>query len=228
MIDSNVRRNQNGFVRQAAPAAQPEPKARHRAGRAISQGLCNCRGFFRCSGVDERFERATKSKWCRSTSGVSRAARAEGETSCRARHEKARRAGRAACLAPPVGLIRPSASPLRGAVAVLRRPARLRRLSNRHSETSLVRTQPGGWGHEKARRAGRALCLAPPVGFEPTTNGLTVRCATAAPQGSGLRPRILLMERTRVKPLGPRGDAQSQVTGPPLGRRSAGRTRPVP
>ena len=26
--------------------------------------------------------------------------------------------------------------------------------------------------------------MAPPVGFEPTTNGLTVRCATAAPQGS--------------------------------------------
>jgi len=37
MNDSNVRRNQNGVVRQAASAAQPEPKARHRAGRATKK-----------------------------------------------------------------------------------------------------------------------------------------------------------------------------------------------
>ena len=29
-----------------------------------------------------------------------------------------------------------------------------------------------------------SVCLAPPVRFELTTNGLTVRCATAAPQGN--------------------------------------------
>ena len=62
---------------------------------------------------------------------------------------------------PP--LRRRNASPERGAPAASR---------NRHEvmETCLPRTE---------RRRGS---MAPAVGFEPTTNGLTVRCATAAPR----------------------------------------------
>ena len=41
--------------------------------------------------------------------------------------------------------------------------------------------------------------MAPQAGFEPATNGLTVRCATAAPLRNSNEAGILLLHEQRVK-----------------------------
>ena len=50
--------------------------------------------------------------------------------------------------------------------------------------------------------------LAPAVGFEPTTNGLTVRCATAAP-----RRNSLCLQEARYAPLSSRDPGEAGAAG---------------
>ena len=79
-------------------------------------------------------------------------------------------------------------------LATMTRPSNL--ITKRHAEVPPVRRgqRPALWDGKAADRVAideksptamsGLFDLAPPVGFEPTTNGLTVRCATAAPQGN--------------------------------------------
>ena len=73
--------------------------------------------------------------------------------------------------------------------------------------------------------------MAPPVGFEPTTNGLTVRCATAAPQGSNFERASYVFWPVWSR-LGPTlagwKCVHEQVTGRLSGARRSTLARPLP
>ncbi len=95
-----------------------------------------------------------------------------------------------------------AASPRRRSCEIRQKQERPDRRSSRCSKPSLQPATAGLvqvlWMRKQRER------LAPAVGFEPTTNGLTVRCATAAPRRNKpyLSKRLVFKPQCRGSPYG--------------------------
>ncbi len=144
----------------------------------------------------------------------------------------------------PVVMPGRTCGPIMSRHSAARRPARCMPRKSSGRWIGMRRLSPGDcsigskmlWARVRRKRR-----MAPAVGFEPTTNGLTVRCATAAPRrisrgrgiitachGPQVRGGAMQHQTGRAQSIGPRKRMLSGATlSHPAARRPAPPIRPV-